>query len=444
VSVGPRTGEPAAPTRWARAVLHVDMDAFYVNVELLRRPELVGRPVAVGGTGRRGVVASASYEARAFGVRSAMPTAQARRLCPATVFLAGDHARYGEVSGEVMALFRQYTPLVEPLSLDEAFLDVTGGQRLFGPPPVLAATIRAEVASRLGLPCCVGVAPTKFLAKLASQAAKPRATPRGPEPGIGVMVVEPGCELAFLHPLPLAALWGVGPATLAKLSRLGIASVGELAALPERTVVSAVGDAVGRHLHALACGRDDRPVEPDRAVKSIGHEETFPYDLVDRAACERELVRLADAVAARLRRQRLAARTLTLKVRFGGFRTVTRSRTVTGSTDSAPAILVEARSLLDTLSIEDGVRLLGISASGLEVAGGSPAQLSFDDLDPAGGGVPDWTEAERAIDAIRARFGVAAIGPAALAEGGGLRPLRPDRGLWGPDERPSDGPLAPP
>ncbi len=435
---------PAPTARWPRAILHIDMDAFYVAVELIRRPELRGKPVVVGGTGRRGVVASASYEARAFGVRSAMPSAQARLRCPEAVFLPGDHARYGEVSQQVMAIFARWTPQIEPLSLDEAFLEVTGAQRRAGPPEVIAAQIRQAVADEAQLACSVGVARSKFLAKLASEAAKPSPSPQGPVPGRGVWVVRPGDELAFLHPLPLRALWGVGPATLARLERLGIATVGGLAALPEAAVIGAVGEAVGRHLSALARGEDDRDVESDRAPKSVGHEETFPYDLTDRAACERELVRLSDAVAGRLRRHGLAGRTLTLKVRFAGFVTVTRSHTVAVPLDSAPVLLREAKALLDAIDVGRGIRLLGISMSGL--AADADRQLSFDDLGSGSAratasagsrrpsGAAGWTDAERAMDAIRDRFGTSAIGPATLSAGGRVRTLREDRPLWGPDE----------
>ncbi|MPY92768.1 MAG: DNA polymerase IV [Acidimicrobiia bacterium] len=432
------------------------MDAFYVAVELLGRPELRGRPVVVGGTGRRGVVASASYEARAYGVRSAMPSGQARRLCPRLVSLPGDHARYGEVSRRVMAIFRELTPLVEPLSLDEAFLDVTGAQLRLGPPEAIAAAVRGAVATDEGLVCSVGVAPTKFLAKLASEAAKPTPSLGGPVPGPGVFVVEPGEELAFLHPLPLRALWGVGPATLGRLQRLGVATVGELAALPVDAVVSAVGDAVGRHLAGLSRGVDDRPVVPDRALKSVGHEETFAHDLLDREACERELLRLADAVGARLRRHGLVSRTATIKVRFGDFRTITRSRTLAEPTDSATVLYREARRLFDQVPLEAGIRLLGVSASGLGTD--TSRQLSFEDVlggpqgsDTGPAGAADlgaWSDAERAVDAIRDRFGSASIGPAALATGGDepppgdakgrsrsrLRVLRRGDHQWGPDD----------
>lgn len=425
------------------------MDAFYVAVELLRRPELVGKPVVVGAPGRRGVVAAASYEARAYGVRSALPSLRARQLRPEAVFLPGDHAEYARVSKRVMAIFARFTPLVEPLSLDEAFLDVTGAQRRAGSPAAIGAEVRRLVAHEEGLTCSVGVAPTKFLAKLASEAAKPAASPSGPVPGIGVMVVPPGAELAFLHPLPLRALWGVGPKTLERLTRLGIDTVGGLAGLPVEAIVAAVGDAAGRHLWELAQGRDPREIEPDRALKSVGHEETFPVDLVDVDACQRELVRLADAVAGRLRGHGIAGRTVTLKVRYGDFRTLTRSHTARDPLDSGPALAREARALLDTLDVRPGIRLLGVSVSGLTSE--ASRQLSFDDLAAASPAAPsaaapagpvraaaaDWEEAERAIDAIRGRFGAAAIGPGTLASPNGVRVLRGGAKPWGPDEEAS-------
>jgi DNA polymerase-4 len=408
-----------------RTVLHVDMDAFYVSVELLRRPELRGQPVVVGGTGDRGVVAAASYEARHFGIHSAMPSTRARRLCPHAVFLPGDHAHYGEVSKRVMAIFRDTTPLVEPISLDEAFLDVTGSLRLLGSGADIAALIRRRVHDEEGLTCSVGVAPNKFLAKLASEAAKPRASRGGPVAGLGVKVVEPGAELRFLHPLPVQALWGVGPKTLEKLKGRGITKVADLAAMPEGDAARLLGDANGRHLWRLAHAIDDRPVTPDQAPKSIGHEETFARDHHRSETLRRELVRMADAVGARLRHHRLTGRTVTIKVRFHDFRTITRSVTLPAPVDTGTEVARAAKGLLDLVDPTSGVRLLGVSVSGL-VEGGA-RQLTLDDA--AG-----WDSASRAVDQIRERFGDEAIVPAALAGPDGLRVKRRGDQQWGPGE----------
>ncbi len=277
--------------RSAASILHVDLDAFYASVEQRDDPTLAGRPVIVGGLGPRGVVAAASYEAREFGVYSATPMVRARRACPDGVFLAPRFDRYRDVSTDVMRILKSYTPLVEPISLDEAFLDVAGARRVLGTGPELAVAIREQVRADTRLTISVGVATTKLLAKLASDLAKPD----------GLLVVEPGTELEFLHPLPVRRLWGVGPATERKLAALGVQTVGELAAIPEDTLVRALGNASGRHLHALAWNRDERPVVPDQEVKSIGHEETFPSDLHDHAALDHRVVGLADGVASRLR-----------------------------------------------------------------------------------------------------------------------------------------------
>ncbi|MBI2708318.1 MAG: DNA polymerase IV [Actinobacteria bacterium] len=403
------------------------MDAFFVSVELVRRPELRGKPVVVGGTGARGVVAAASYEARAYGVHSAMPASQARRRCPQAVFLPGDHAHYSEVSARIMAVLRSYTPLVEPLSLDEAFLDVAGARRLHGPPEVIAAALRAEILERERLSSSVGCATVKFLAKLASEAAKPRADPRGPRPGLGVVAVRPGEELEFLHPLPVRALWGVGPATLAKLERLGIRTVGDLAAVGRSTLERALGAASGRHLHALACCLDDRGVEPHQQPKSVGHEETFARDHHRHATLHRELVRMADATAGRLRRNGLAGRTVTIKVRFADFHTITRSTTLAAAVDGGSDIARAAGGLLARVDPAPGVRLLGVSVSGLSTD--APRQLT---LDGAAGEVAR-VGVTAAIDAIRARFGDDAVVPATLAGPSGVRVKRRGDQQWGPE-----------
>lgn len=417
---------PARPSGGVSAavagIVHVDMDAFYVSVELLRRPELRGRPVVVGGAGNRGVVAAASYEARAYGVHSAMASTRARRLCPSLVFLPGDHAHYAAVSGRVMAIFESYTPLVEPLSLDEAFLDVRGARRLHGEAASIAHALRRRVFEEEGLTCSVGVAPNKFLAKLASEAAKPSASPSGPVPGRGVVVVAPGRELVFLHPLPVSALWGVGPATLAKLERLGVVTVRDLAAVPLAGLCAAVGDAHGRHLHALAHARDPRPVVRDQRPKSIGHEETYPTDHVVNDTIEPELVRMADAVASRLRRAGLLARTVTIKIRFHDFTTITRASTLDTAVDSAVVLAKAAKALLRDIDPTPGVRLVGLSVSGLTDEPVRQLHLT-DAADDA------WPDVDAAVDAIRARFGDRAIGPAVLRRRDGV--ARRDRAAPG-------------
>lgn len=420
------TGEPAAAGE-GRTILHVDMDAFYAAVEVLADPTLAGRPVIVGGAGPRGVVASCSYEARAFGVHSAMPSVQARRLCPNAVFLAGRYDTYAETSRRLHEIFNRWTPLVEGISLDEAFLDVTGARRLLGTGPEIASALRETVRAELGLSCSVGVAPSKFLAKLASKAAKPRARRDGIEPGAGVVIVAAGEELEFLHPLPVWALWGVGPATRARLERFGVRTVADLAALPLPTLIGALGTAAGRQLHELSWARDPRPVEPHRPLKSVGHEETYPRDHHDAGLLAREIVRMADAVASRLRAAATAGRTVQLKVRFGDFTTVTRARTLDRPLDTGPEIAAVATALLAQVDVGPGVRLLGVSVSGLAGAGDATArQLT---LDEAG---ERWSEASGAIDAIRARFGAAAVGPASLAGPGGVRVKRPGDTQWGP------------
>ncbi len=403
------------------------MDAFFVSVELIDHPELRGRPVIVGGAGARGVVAAASYEARSFGVHSAMASARARRLCPHAVFLAGRHDRYAEVSREVMAIFGSFTPLVEPISLDEAFLDVRGARRLHGAPTAIAGAIRRRVLDEAGLTCSVGVAPSKFVAKLASEAAKPRPSVEGPRPGLGVMVVRDDEVTAFLFPLPVKALWGVGPATLDRLTRLGVATVGDLAAMPVEVVIRSVGQSLGTHLHALANGLDDRAVEPARRPKSVSHEETFAHDHHQLDTLDREVVRLADAVGSRLRRHGLSGRTVTLKVRFSDFHIVTRSSTLSGATDSTPTITRAAKDLLAGIDPTPGVRLIGVGVSAL--IDGSTRQLALDEV-----GAPGWDDATQAVDAIRARFGASAIGPAALADQGQIRIRRQGDAPWGPSD----------
>jgi DNA polymerase IV len=395
------------PAVTAPSILHVDLDAFYASVEQLADPSLRGRPVIVGGLGPRGVVAAASYEARRFGVHSAMPTGRARRACPQGVFLAPRFEAYGEASRAVMAILRSFTPLVEPLALDEAFLDVSGARRLHGTGPEIAAAIRRRVGSETGLTASVGVATTKHLAKLASEEAKPD----------GLLVVEPGTELAFLHPLDVARLWGVGPATRARLVRLGVGTVGDLAALSEDALARALGAAQGRHLHALARNRDERSVVPARAPKSVGHEETFARDVTDRAHLEREVLRLAEKVGERLRAGGRIGRTVQLKLRYHDFRTITRARTLADATDVGAEIAAVAGALLASEELGRGVRLLGLSVQRLEPARAVQDHLPLDDAGP-GGDTGRRAAVERSVDSVRARFGDRVVG---LASPGGER-----------------------
>jgi DNA polymerase IV len=428
------------PDRSRRTILHADMDAFFVSVELRRRPELVGQPVVVGGTGARGVVAAASYEARRYGVRSAMPSTVARRRCPHAVFLPGDHELYAKVSRDVREIFDRFTPIVEPLSLDEAFLDVSGAATLFGDGASIAGALRDAVRDELLLGCSVGVAPNKFLAKLASVEAKPIARPDRIEPGSGVVVVEPGEEQRFLDRLAVERMWGVGPVTLDKLHRLGVTRVRDLREVDAALLAASVGAAQARHLSALAIGHDDRAVEPDRVAKSIGHEETFAVDKFTQVELQRELVRLADGVATRLRRAEVGARTVTLKVRFAGFHTITRSATTNDALDLASDLLAVAGPMLRDIDPTPGVRLLGLSGSNL----GPPLrQMTFDgmgdDMGDDDGPQPDstvWASATDAMDAIRERFGATSIGPASALETGGIRVVRPGAQQWGPDQHP--------
>ncbi len=422
-------------------ILHVDMDAFYASVEQRRRPELKGLPVVVGGQGGRGVVAAASYEARHYGVYSAMPSTQAQRLCPDAVFLPGDHAHYAEVSKDVMAILREYTPLVEPLSLDEAFLDVRGVRRLHGEPVDIARAIRREVHSKTGLTCSIGVSAIKFLAKLATEHAKPKASKKGPVFGPGVFVVPAGQELEFLQPLPARALWGVGPKTLERLERLGVVTIGDIAALPLQTAISTLGKSQGRHLHELANAIDNRSVEPDQQMKSVSHEETFAHDVHERPKLEREIVRMADAVANRLRKGGWAGRTVTVKLRFGSFETITRSVTLPDPVDTSPGIARAAKGLFAAIDPTPGVRLLGVGVTGL--VDGNVRQLTLEDAavqprsqsgnGPSANGRP-WADASEALDQIRDRFGDDAIGPATLAVGGKVKVFRTGEQQWGPDE----------
>ncbi len=387
-------------------ILHVDMDAFYVEVERQSNPSLIGKPVVVGGDSQRGVVASASYEARAMGVKSAMSSVVARRLCSDAVFVKSDFPRYREVSRRVHQIFQAVTPEIEPIALDEAFLDVGGARKLFGSSEEIAWQLRSDIYEGVGLDCSVGVASSKLLAKLASVAAKPQITSRGIQPGVGVYVVDSENQKTFLEAHPVEALWGVGAVTLRKLRSLGISTVKDLAAVPEQVLVEALGASHGGHLWKLSRGVDVSRVNSERQRKSISHEETFPSDVYDRKALESEIVRLSDAVSSRARTQGTAGRTIHLKVRRPDMSFVTRSITVDEPVDTLPEIAEKAIELLAQLDIGQGVRLLGVGLSRLDETG--PRQLSLVQDDKRD---QSWSRLSGAMDRIRERYGHSAIGP---------------------------------
>jgi len=378
------------------------MDAFFASVELLERPELRGTPVIVGGTGNRSVVSAASYEARAYGVHSAMPMVRARRLCPQATIIPPSHGKYGPVSRRVMGILGDVTPDVEPLALDEAFLDVSGALRRLGMGPArIAESIRRRVHEEEGLTCSVGVASTKYVAKLASSFAKPD----------GLLVVPAGGVVDFLHPLPVGALWGVGDKAEASLRRLGLRTVGDIAHCPPETLRHEFGDALGARLTDLAWGRDPRQVESHVPDKSIGAEVTFERDIGDIAVLRRELLRLSEKVAARLRESGLSGRTVSVKLRNADWRTVTRSRTLPEPTDVARQIHTIACELHAAgFALGTRLRLIGVRVEGLAPAGEAAHQMLIDE--PEAG----WREAEQAIDRAVRRFGQGAVRPAALVD----------------------------
>ncbi|MCD1570032.1 DNA polymerase IV [Agromyces mediolanus] len=377
-------------------ILHVDMDAFFVSVELLSRPELRGKPVLVGGTAGRGVVSAASYEARRYGVNSAMPMSVALQRCPNAIVLRGDYRKYSEYSRRVLTIFESITPLVEPLSIDEAFLDVSGARRLHGSPAEIAWSIRERVRAETGLTCSVGVAASKYVAKVASGRAKPD----------GMLVVPADETIAFLHPLPVSALWGVGRVTEQSLAKLGLHTVGDVAAMPPEALERAVGPALAERLLRLANGDDPREVSTHRVEKSIGHETTFGHDLADPAEIRRSLLDLSGNVAVRLRRAGMVARTVVLKLRYDDFRTITRSRTLAEPTDVARRIYDEAVEAMSGLvGRGERVRLIGVRGEQLRPADGGFALWDPDE---------EWRDAERTVDQVVAKFGTGAVKPAAL------------------------------
>jgi len=393
-----------------RTILHVDLDAFFAAVEQRDRPDLRGRPVIVGGggPGDRGVVSAASYEARRFGVHSAMPLRTAGRLCPDGVFLPVDGARYQRASREVMALLRRFTPLVEPISIDEAFLDVTASRQLFGGGEAIATRIRAGVRDEIGLTASVGVATTKLVAKIASDLRKPD----------GLVVVPPGEEAAFLAPLAIARLWGVGPRTAATLRDYGVATIGDLAALPPEVLARRLGTH-GPALRDRARGIDPDPVEDHESAKSIGHEHTFDVDTSDRETIERTLLAMADGVAGRLRATGVKAGTVAVKIRDASFHTITRQRTLAEPTDLAEPIWRTALELARPEVRGIRVRLLGVTASKLAPEEQLPLFAEGDD------------RVRRVVDVadrLRRRFGERAITRARLLGTGLPAPFERDMG----------------
>jgi DNA polymerase-4 len=372
-------------------ILHVDMDAFYAAVEVLDDPTLRGLPLIIGAPDGRSVVSSASYEARRYGVRAAMPVSQALRLCPAARIVPPHFHRYQEVSRQVMAIFESFTPLVEPLSVDEAFLDVQGVRRLWGSPARIAGLIRERVLDEVGITCSVGVAATKHVAKMASTVAKPD----------GMLVVPAHDTLDFLAPRPVRAMWGVGPKAAEALEARGIRTIRDVRESSREMLDRAVGPALSARLTELALGEDPRAVDTERVEKSIGHEETFDQDILDRTFLRAELLRLADRVAARLRRADWETATVSIKIRFDDFRTVNRSQTLSEPTAVGQRIGEAAQALFEQIDRRDPVRLVGVRAENLRPAGGGGLGLWDDD--------EDWRKVEGAVDEAVARFGSATI-----------------------------------
>lgn len=395
-------------------ILHVDLDAFYASVEQLLNPELRGRPIAVGG----GVVLAASYEARAFGVRSGMPGSRARLLCPGLVFVEGNFSEYSRLSDEVFSICDDFTPLIEKISIDEAFLDVSGSRHLFGKPSVMGRRIRQRVLGETGLPISVGVARTKFLAKIASQVAKPD----------GMIVVPVAHELAFLHPLPVRLMWGVGPVTQDKLRQYGVETIGDLAGLPESTLAGRLGGGIARHLHALSWNRDPRGVSTSRRAKSISSQSGFGRRDIDDEFINRVLHDLADRVGTRMRANERAGRTITVRLRFGDMTSITRSLTLAAPISSTGGLYGAARTLVRSGLADHPqhgqISLLSVGVSGLSVGTALQLELplNFDDteLRPGTEASRRQHDLDRAVDALRLRFGRQAVGHAASA-------LSPDR-----------------
>ena len=381
-------------------ILHVDMDAFFASVEERDNPALKGKAVVVG-TGIRGVVSAANYEARKFGIHAAMPVGRAKRLAPHAIFVPPNMSRYSEVSSHIMEIFRSVTPLVEPLSLDEAFLDVTGAKRLLGDGREIAKQIRAKVEASEGITCSVGIATTKFIAKLASGRCKPN----------GMLEIASDRVLEFLHPLPVNAIWGVGPKTNEELLKLGLQTVADIANTPRQTLIRALGEAAGASLYELSWGRDYRDVEPVEVDKSISAVETFDVDTEDQEIVLRELLRLTEKATYRMREKDFSARTISIKVRFADFKTITRSKTVPLAISATHEVYEVVKTLFIALKLDRArIRLVGVSLDGLEDGIDGTEQLVLGERENG------WRQATAAIDKASARFGQGSVRPARLLD----------------------------
>jgi DNA polymerase-4 len=385
----------------SKAIIHLDMDAFYPSVEILENPELKGKPVIVGGSRERGVVSSASYEARKFGIHSAQPMAAAMRLCPHGIFLPVRMGRYKEVSQQVFRVFELFTPLVEPLSIDEAFLDVSGSIRLFGPPEDIAREIKRYVRELLGLTVSAGLAPSKFVAKIASDMDKPD----------GLTVVTEDQVNTFLEPLPITKIWGVGQRTRDALGRLGIGTIGQLSRFPVKVLESKFGEQ-GKRMHLLSLGIDDRDVVPEHDVKSIGHEDTLVQDILDTDTARKELLYLAGKVARRMRRHHVTGKTVTLKVKYNDFVQITRSMTLSQYTDDGLTLYAACCDLLNRTEVgKRPVRLLGISVSHLNHCVNPQEQISLFERAEA---IRKRKQLNRALDSLHEKFGEKSVQPGRL------------------------------
>lgn len=381
-------------------ILHVDMDAFYASVAELDNPQYKGKPLVVG-AGARSVVLSANYAARKFGIRAAMPVGRAQRMAPHAIFIAPDHKRYSEISARIMEIFNKYTPLVEPISLDEAFLDVSGSERLFGSGREIAVAIRSDIEKTEGITCSVGIATSKFIAKLASSRCKPN----------GMLEITHDRVLSFLHPLQVSEIWGVGPKTNEELLRLGLRNIADIANTPRQTLIRALGEATGSSLYELAWGRDYRDVVIDEPEKSISAAETFAYDLENKEEILREYLRLCEKATSRMRSRNLRAKTVSIKVRFADFKTISRSKTFPLAINGTQETFAVVKQLYEALDIAGArLRLVGVGLENLVENEGAAHQPALGEREIG------WAQAEAAVDRAIARFGSGSIKPARLVE----------------------------